>query len=153
MSKKVRLRAVDADNWEDVAELKLSPEQQEFIASNLWSIAESKFNAYARPRAIYAGKKVVGFLMYESLDDDDAPNEYSIYRFMVAKKHQGKGYGRIAMTLALKEIAEDRDLKRITICYVPENERARAFYASFGFREVGLDEDGEMIAEIIPGQS
>jgi diamine N-acetyltransferase len=68
---------------------------------------------------------------------------------MIDKGHQSKGYGRIAMELALGEIRKDRKLNRITICYVPENAGAREFYASFGFSEAGLDEDGEMIAEII----
>jgi hypothetical protein len=53
-------------------------DQQNLIASNAVSIAESMFNPYAGPKAIYAGKKLVGFVMYESLHEDDKPHEYSI---------------------------------------------------------------------------
>lgn len=150
MSKRVTLREITADNWEEVAELELHEHQEDFVEDNAWSIAESKFNKYAVPRAIYAGKRPVGFIMWESLAAEGAPHEYSIYRFMIDKDHQGRGYGRLAMEIALGEIRKDRRLKRITICYVPENEKAREFYASFGFRELGLDEDGEMIAELLP---
>ncbi|MFM1815589.1 MAG: hypothetical protein RLZ98_2284 [Pseudomonadota bacterium] len=145
---RVVLRDVTADNWEEVVELELAPEQRDFVASNAYSLAESKFNPYAVPKAIYAGKKLVGFLMFESLGDEDRPHDYFIYRFMVDRRHQARGYGRAAMKLLLEELDKDARLRRIRICYVPANEVSRSFYASFGFRETGQDEDGEMQAEI-----
>ena len=145
----IKLKDVTGDNWEAVADLKVRKSQKNALASNLYSLAESKFNPYAIPKAIYAGRRLVGFLMYEQLHEDGKPHEYSIYRFMIDKKYQGKGYGRLAMQKVLDLIREDKELRRITICYVPENKTAKAFYASFGFKEVGLDDYGEMIAEII----
>ena len=59
-----------------------------------------------------------------------------------------RGIGRRAMELVLEEIRARPDATRITICYHTRNERAKAFYASFGFSEVGIDELGEMVAEI-----
>jgi diamine N-acetyltransferase len=41
-----------------------------------------------------------------------------------------------------------RGVKKLAISYVPDNPTAKSFYASFGFVEVGLDEDDEMIAEL-----
>lgn len=148
MSKKVSVREVTADNWEKVVDLELLDEQEDFVASNAYSLAESKFNTYAVPRAIYAGKKVVGFLMYETLDEEGEPGTYSIYRFMIDRRQQGKGYGRKALEQTLKEISRQPNCRRITICYVPGNDNAKAFYASFGFAEIGIDEHGEMVAEI-----
>ena len=149
MRKRLKLRPVDEDNWTDVAEMELPSEQEDYVASNLWSIAESKFDPTMRPLAIYDGKKLVGFLMYQSLEEDDEPHEYSIFRLMIAPRHQRKGYGAAALRLTLARIEqEDRDWERITICYDPKNKPAAKLYASVGFREVGVDEDGEMIAEI-----
>ncbi len=146
---RVRLEEVTADNWEEVVELELEEGQEEFLASNAYSLAESKFNPYAEPRAIYAGDTLVGFLMYESETDDGDPHDYNIYRFMIDRRYQGKGYGRAALKRCLQEIQEnDDDLELISICYVPNNPRAKAFYASLGFKEVGIDDDGEMVAEI-----
>lgn len=150
MTKKIRLKEVTADNWEAVTELKLAKEQRHVVADNAYSLAESKFNPYAVPRAIYAGKKLVGFIMYETLHEEDEPNTYSIYRFMIDRKQQGKGYGRRALEQVIEEISRKEDCKRITICYVPSNITAKQFYASIGFEDVGLDEDGEMIAEMLP---
>ena len=150
MTKKIRLKDVTADNWEAVTELKLAKGQKHTVAGNAYSLAESKFNPYAVPRAIYAGKKLVGFIMYETLHEEDEPNTYSIYRFMIDKRQQGKGYGRRALEQVIEEISRKEDCKRITICYVPSNTTAKQFYASIGFKDIGLDEDGEMIAEMLP---
>ncbi|MDQ1831907.1 hypothetical protein [Massilia scottii] len=60
------------------------------------------------------------------------------------------------MTITLQAVTEhnfDAIIKRpgatvIYICYLPKNPVAKAFDGSLGFVETGLDEDGEMIAEI-----
>ena len=145
MSDEVRLEEVTARNWRAVARLKLLPEQEDLVASNLYSIAQSKFDPDSRPRAVYAGNQIVGFIMY---DVDEKTREASIYRFMIDREHQGKGYGRAALARALDEIRADRAVRKISIGYMPENPVAKPFYSSFGFIEVGQDEDGEIVAEL-----
>jgi len=146
---KVSLRIVDRDNFNDVIDLELRDDQKDYVADNSYSLAESKFFPSCQPRAIYLGDKVVGFLMYESIEKEDKPNEYDIFRFMVDHRFQAQGVGRQAMSLALEEIKRMPQVERITICYVPTNPVAKNFYSSFGFQEVGInEEDGEMIAEI-----
>jgi diamine N-acetyltransferase len=147
MRKKVRLKKVTADNWEAVVELELDTDQQDLVASNLYSVAESQFDPDARPRAVYAGRRAVGFLMYD-VQSRGKSREASIYRFMIDRKHQGRGYGRAALGEALKEISAIPRIKRVSIRYMPNNPVAKPFYASFGFREVGRDRDGEVIAEL-----
>lgn len=148
MAKKIKLKKVTADNWEAVAGLKLTEDQEDLVAPNVYSIAESKFNPQAIPLAIYAGRKPVGFIMYEPCVDDDRPHEYLIYRFMIDRRHQSKGYGRLALQKVIDDIKEDPAWARIRICYMPENKAAKKFYGSLGFNEVGIDEDDEIIAEI-----
>lgn len=148
MSNTVRLADVTADNWHDVIALELHEDQVDFVSSNLYSIAQSKFDVYARPRAIYAGDDIVGFLMYDMPEPDDEPAEAQIYRFMIDKTHQGKGYGRAAIEAAIAEIRRDPRIRIVSIGYMPDNEVAQSFYASLGFVETGIDEDGEMNAEL-----
>ncbi|HET9902897.1 MAG TPA: GNAT family N-acetyltransferase [Xanthobacteraceae bacterium] len=148
MSEDVRLAPVTASNWRAVVKLKLAPNQENFVASNVYSLAESKFDPGARPRAIYAGKRLVGFLMYEVLGSPRRPKEASIYRFMIDRSHQRKGYGRAALARAIEEIRAIEGVSKIAICYAPENAAARHFYTRFGFVETGRDEDGEIIAEL-----
>ena len=146
MSDKVKLKKVTADNWEEVVELELRDSQEDLVASNLYSVAEAQFDPDARPRAVYAGKRVIGFLMYDVQKTKGKAKEASIYRFMIDRKYQGKGYGRAALSKALEEIRAIPGMKRISILYMPKNPVAKPFYASFGFAEVGRDRDGEMIA-------
>jgi len=139
----VRLEDVTEDNWRAVISLKLDAEQEDLVASNLYSIAESRFDPDARPRAVYAGKRIVGFLMY-----DVQSRKASIYRFMIDRKHQGKGYGRAALSRGLDEIRAIPGIKKVSIRYMAENPVAKTFYGSFGFVEVGKDADGEVVAEL-----
>lgn len=148
MSEEVRLENVTARNWRAVARLKLAPEQKNLVASNLYSIAQSKFDPNAHPRAVYAGKELVGFLMYNVWEEKDKTREASIYRFMIDREYQGRGYGRAALTKAFDEIRATPGVKKVSIGYMPENQIAKQFYASFGFVEVGTDEDGEIEAEL-----
>jgi diamine N-acetyltransferase len=149
MPNDIRLEDVTARNWRAVARLRLAPEQEDLVASNLYSIAQSKFDPDARPRAIYAGRDLVGFLMYDVGETEGKTREASIYRFMIDRKHQGKGFGRAALAQALAEIKAISGIAKVSIGYMPENAVAKAFYASLGFAEVGKDEDGEIIAELI----
>lgn len=148
MASDVELRDVTADNREAVVALELAPEQEDLVADNAYSLRESRRDPDSHPRAVYAGARVVGFLMYEIIRRKKKPYEASIYRFMIDRKHQGKGYGRAALGKALDEIKAIPDVKKITISYMPENPVAKPFYASFGFVEVARDEDGEVIAEL-----
>jgi diamine N-acetyltransferase len=145
----ITLQAVTEHNFDAIVELPLLPEQQDYLASNAYSIAQASFYPDSFfTRAIYLDDKPVGFLMYVSLADEGQPGEYAIYRFMIDSGEQGKGYGRRAISLALDEIRSRPDAKVIQICYWPNNPVAKDFYASLGFVETGLDEEGEMYAEI-----
>ncbi len=148
MPDEVRLENVTARNWRAVVRLKLAPEQKDLVAGNLYSIAQSKFDPNAHPRAVYAGTELVGFLMYNVWETKERTCEASIYRFMIDRKHQRKGYGRAALARALDEIRGVPGITKVSIGYLPQNTVAKPFYASFGFVEVGTDEDGEINAEL-----
>lgn len=68
---------------------------------------------------------------------------------MVDHHYQNEGVGRKALTLALGEIKSHEALNTIAICYHPKNPVVKDFYASFGFQETGLDDDGENMLAII----
>ena len=141
----VVLEPVGKGNRAAILALELLPRQQGFVASNAESLAEAKQDDEAIARAVIADGRVVGFLMYSAPEDDD---EAIIYRFMIDRREQGKGLGRAAVAKALEEIAKLGHIRRVAICYEPENEAARRLYAGFGFVEQGLDEDDEMIAAL-----
>lgn len=129
-----------------VTSLELAPDQLDFVASNAESLDEAALDADAQPRVVMAGDRVIGFLMYEAPADDD---EAMIYRFMIDRAHQGRGYGKAALHEVLEEIKGLGHVRHVSICYEPENEGARHLYRAAGFVEEGLDEDGEMIANLV----
>ncbi len=77
----VSLIEVTKENWIQCIRLKLAPEQEGLVASNVDSIAESKFELHYVPRAIYNNENVVGFLMY-------CP-EILVFRLKTSDRHAG----------------------------------------------------------------
>jgi len=143
----ITLEPVTIDNFETLMEMTLPPEQDRYIANNAFSIAQSRFYPEYQPRAIYCDGQPAGFLLYD-IASGDVPGNYGIYRLMVEHARQGRGIGRRALELLLAELRAQPDARRISICYHPDNTVARALYLACGFTEVGIDDDGEMIAEI-----
>lgn len=143
----VTLEAVTIDNFEALMDMELPPEQARYLASNAYSIAQAHYYPDWRPRAIYCDGVPAGFALYD-ISGNDEPGHYAIYRLMVDHPRQNSGIGRRALELLLAEIRAHADAQRITICYKPDNATAQRFYASLGFKETGIDELGEMVAEI-----
>jgi RimJ/RimL family protein N-acetyltransferase len=65
---------------------------------------------------------------------------------MLAEEHQGKGYGKSAVSLSLKEVQAMGATKVRTMCK-PENSVAKSCYISLGFQRVGLHDDGDLLFE------
>ena len=87
---------------------------------------------------------MIGYGMSEDdLEDEDpafiemVKKSYCLWRFMIDKRYQGKGYGKKAMQLALDYIRTFPCGKADTcwLSYEPENEVAKKLYTSFGFIE------------------
>lgn len=141
----VSLRPVTIRNWQQVIALKVRDDQADFVASNLYSLAEAHFgfdyHGYwsLTPLAIYAGKRLVGFTMY-AVNYSYEPFQYIIMRLMIDAEHQGRGYGKAAMQLLLERIAADPGATTVAISYDPSNEAARQLYAQLGFVETGVIE-------------
>ncbi|WP_238546180.1 GNAT family N-acetyltransferase [Tumebacillus flagellatus] len=152
------LRGVTKANWETCIQLRPAEGRERFVASNVYSLAESKFLTNMRPLAIYQEEEMVGFLMYGIDPDDD---NYWVYRLMVDRNHQRQGYGKGAMKLLLEKLRDEAERDLLVIGYHPENEGADRLYASLGFeknghglpgvrgsRRCGCVERGNLIIEI-----
>ncbi|MBR0137334.1 MAG: GNAT family N-acetyltransferase [Erysipelotrichaceae bacterium] len=166
----VSLREVNYDNFDDLIDLKLNDDQKKFVASNIYSLAEAyaarASKGYAMPFGIYLDDTPIGFLMlgyYPDLeyvkyvfgDDDDIPyfivRSYLIWRFMIDKDYQHKGYGRKALQLALDYIKTFPcgEAEYCWLDYEPENEVARELYRSFGFEEQEMPEGWDEIPAVL----
>ena len=159
----IHLEKIDAKNVWDVLDLKVAKAQKGFVASNDISLVQAYVAAdtacRAFPFAVFNDKKAVGFLMigfneaalYE-LDDEKPPealkNNYSLWRLMIDKKYQGKGFGREAIKLALDFIRTwpCGKAEYCELSYEPENEVAAKLYHAFGFVENGEMDGDEVVA-------
>jgi diamine N-acetyltransferase len=146
------IRPVTKDNWKELIRLKVREDQTHFVASNLYSIAESQFGDDDEghwdfhPFGIYNEENTpVGFFMY-GLNFEHSKQQALIIRLMVDEKYQGKGYGRFGMQKMLELFHADDRLRVVGISYEPENEGARQLYASLGFEETGEIIQGETVA-------
>ena len=141
----VKIEELNAENWYDCCGLKVEPSESKYIESNAVSIAQSKFEPTLKPYAIYFEEKVVGFLMYNSVQEELEGNW--IYRIMVDKDYQGKGIGKAATKLMMSEMAKQPNIKKLVVGYHPENKGAHNLYASLGFIDYG-DRFGKEMAVV-----
>ena len=143
----VTLQNVTAENWRACIRLKLHDDQVGFVASNVGTIAESKFNPHHHLRAIYADDQLVGMLAFCHEDDPEDLELFWIYRLMIDRVHQRNGYGIGAMRLAIEEIKTLGGM-RIRTMRKPENVTAATLYTKLGFHSIGYLDDGDCLLEL-----
>lgn len=101
--------------------LKLSKDQEKFVASNMYSLAEAKADGVSIPLAIYHEDTMVGFTMYWF----DEENEMGwIHRLMVDEKYQKNGFGRETMIEVIRRLKEHEKCKKIRTGYDQQNDTA-----------------------------
>lgn len=144
----ISLREVTKDNWLDVIHLDISKEQEDYVALNAESIAESHFYPHYVNRAIYLGDEVVGFLQYYQELEEGLPDEFYIAQFMVDLKHQGQGIGKRATELVIEEMRNIPECKIISILYMPGHHAMRKFYTQFGFVVTEEDDEDGVVMEL-----
>ncbi len=127
-------KVVDKENWEECVDLRVSEEQKDYVASNWYSILQSRFEEELYPFCIYDGKVMIGFLMY-GLDPDTKRIEMS--RLMIDQKLQGKGYGKTAVLKLLDLIREKYGKIKFYTSIEPKNIVAEKLYESLGFKKTG----------------
>jgi diamine N-acetyltransferase len=142
----VKLVELNAENWYECCTLEVSEDQVSHIEPNAISIAQSKFELSLKPYAIHFEDKAVGFLMFNTKEEE--LGGYWIYRIMIDKNYQQRGIGKIATQLMIEEMAKLPNSKKIVVGYHPENLGAHNLYASLGFVDNG-DRFGKEMAVVL----
>jgi len=157
----LKLKKINRKNVGEILKLEVFDNQKSFVATNNISIIEA-YLAIAENNdvftfGIYKDDTPIGFLMIGfdvNSDDEGAPRiakgNYNIWRFMIDKKFQGKGFGKKAMNLAL-EFINTFPCGIAQYCwlfYESDNDIARQLYQSVGFVETD-EKDGEEIVAIL----
>ena len=145
----IKLNPINDNNRDAVLALSVR-EDQPFVAPNDVSLQQAEeTNAEnpgtARPFAIYADDHLVGFCMFffdpKTRDPED---RYWLWRFMIDKNEQDKGYGQAALAEIIRYFKEN-GADRLYLSTGPENERGLHVYHKAGFRENGIISEGEAV--------
>lgn len=139
----VTLRDITGDNYFQVLELKISPEQEaaKFVAPVVRSLADAWYyreEGITYPKAIYADEDLVGFIMYE-LDTEE--QQVFIWRFLIDQRYQGKGYGRQTIEAVLEMAKEQAQITKVVADYVDGNEPMKKILLDLGFEETGFNKE------------
>lgn len=147
----VQLRDIDEDNWMEVALLTTEEDGipkvcEQYVSSNALSIVQAVYEGNWEVKAIYCGKKPVGFTMYGYNPEYDG---YEICRIMIDHKHQGKGFGTIALKLVMEELSLFEDCDYIYLSLNPNNEKSKKIYKKLGFEDTGVKNGSEEVWRIL----
>ncbi|EPY2273307.1 GNAT family N-acetyltransferase [Clostridium sporogenes] len=139
----LHLEEVTIKNWRSIVALKVNEDQQNFIESNAYSLAEWKFVPDFHPKAIYDNNKLIGFAMYGYFEKE---TRLWLDRFMINYKYQNKGYGKSSLQLLVSIMIKEYKCNKIYLSTFKDNIGAIKLYEKFGFEFNGeFDENGELI--------
>jgi diamine N-acetyltransferase len=161
----VTLREVTKENHVTILDLRVTPEQEKFVAGNAFSVAQAYFEEKAWFRAIYADDTPVGFVM---LYDDAAKSEYFLWRFMIDRRYQKFGLGKQAIALLIEHVKSRPNATELGVSCVPGDVQPRKsattdevgtsrifevespcpFYEKLGFVYTGEKDGDELIMKL-----
>ena len=142
---KVTLKDIDRENFKRCIKLEVNEDQKNFVATNVFSIAQSKVEPAFNVQAVYDGDEMVGFVMYGW---DEEEGCHCLARLMVDRGHQGKGYGRAATEAVIERLRAEPGCKQVVLSVNPANANARALYESLGFVKTGEVSHGEEVMRL-----
>jgi diamine N-acetyltransferase len=119
----VHTERVSKGNVTAVRQITVHPEQQKHVANITDSLIQASFLRGWNGFALKDGQSVVGFGSYA--DYEKVPGAAKIYKMIVDKDQQGKGYGTKLLDLLIEEIGH----KNIWIDLHSDNTVARKVYA------------------------
>ena len=144
----INLRKITKANLISIIDLDVSEHQKDQVAPNAVSIAQGHYSNSAWFRGIFNNNVAVGFVM---LDLNTKENKCFLWRFMIDKRYQGKGYGKIALTQVIDNVKSFKVFNTVKTSYVPTDNNAGGFYKNFGFiksrtiiKEFELEDSGEI---------
>ena len=147
----IELRTIDETNRGAVELLEVAHSQRQFIASNKASLKTAQAEEYkdvARPFAIYADDRLIGFTMFAfDLTSDDPDDRYWLWRFMIDRNLQGNGYGSAALETIIAYF-RNHGANHILLSTKDTNTAALSLYHKYLFAETGEMNDTETVLRL-----
>jgi diamine N-acetyltransferase len=142
----VRFREITKDTLRPVLKLDAGDGGAN-VAPNAVSIAQAHFSLEAWFRAIHADDTPVGFVMlYDpTLTPTPEENEFFLWRLMIDKSFQGRGYGHAAVERLVEHVRTRPGATELYVSHMKTAEPLARFYSSLGFRYTGKENEGELV--------
>ena len=143
MNTMIELRDINEENLLSIIELEVDEDQKDQVAPNSNSIAQGNYTKSAWFKGIFKDGKPVGFIMF---DLNTTTNKCDLWRFMIDKRYQGLGYGKIALKKAIEYVKSLNVFREINSSFVlKEGKNAGDFYKNLGFVVTGRLDDCDEI--------
>lgn len=141
----LKLMPITAENWRDAVFLTTDPERkipldEQWIANNAFSLLQCRYDPDWDCRLMMDGEQAVGFVFFGYWREKD---RYLLCRYMIDVKHQGKGYGRAFLPMAVELIRSQYGCQDVWTSVHDDNSHAIHLYKGFGFEptnEMDADE-------------
>ena len=144
----INLREITSKNLKSIIDLNVREDQKDYVASNSVSIAQGHYSKSAWFKGIFYDDRPVGFVMLDLIEEE---NKCFLWRFMIDREYQGKGFGKIALTQVIDFVRSLNLYTYIATSYVPAENSAGGFYKNFGFieseeitKEFGIEDSDEI---------
>lgn len=137
----VQFVPINETNFEEVLQLKVNEHQSKFVAPNVRSLADCylyRNNNDVFPYTIQKGETVVGFLL---LDMDEENKKAMIWRMMIDRQYQGKGYGRQTVEKVIEWVKKENKYDVLVADYVKGNEVMGKLLRSLGFKDHSYNDE------------
>jgi diamine N-acetyltransferase len=148
---------VSEDDVEAVMGLRRGPGQERYLGSMISHFEDAIEDSIACPRkwSVHDGDELVGFVMIsdgipqETLDaHDDVVGPYFLWRLLVDRRFQGRGYGRATIDAVAEYVRnQPRGGELLTSCK-PGDGSPQPFYLHYGFVKTGKVMWGEDILRL-----
>lgn len=137
------------DNLDALLGLRVGPAQQGLVAEAAVTLAQAQFEPGSVVWGLWNDDTAVGLMAMIDprhspfLDPSDDPKAAYLWRLLIDAAHQGRGFGRKALDLALQQ-TRAWGLPRLTVTVVDRENSALRFYENYGFQKTGRLPHGEV---------
>lgn len=139
----IKLVPLSRANWERAVALQVNEDQADYLPSNLFTIAQSRFEP-ADLYGIYLDSTMIGFA---------AVATYSqvpwITRFMIDKNWQGQGHSHDALQQLVQRLRTKPGTHEIRASISSKNVAAEYLFHSLGFVRTGEIDEREFIMRLV----
>lgn len=146
-------RIIGRDDLDKIINLGVHPAQEALVAPNSITIAQAGFEPGSTVFGLWDNDVPVGLMAVINMPDYPFPEEGDdiecayLWRLMIDKDQQGKGYGTASLKL-LVDLAKSWNLPRVTASVGQGENSAMSFYEAFGFHQTGAVQHDEIVISL-----